>query len=81
MEKKDLRGLWHHDDAKSAMEEFLKLSEEKFLDKFKELQNKHKNISEMDDLCFDPEQSERVDCSMEDTIDDDDDHSDCSDNE
>lgn len=73
--KQNLRNLWCHPDAQSAMEEFFTSSEKKFNTKYEELTEQHTDISDVDDRCFDPEQCERDEgapVKMADNLDEDD---------
>jgi len=61
--KQDLKSFWYHDDAVSAMAEFLQVSQTKFEDALSKVRQQHKNISVMDDAVFEPEDFELMEAT------------------
>ena len=58
--KENLKTLWCHDDAKAAMDAFVKHSESKFHEELQKMREQQKNISAMTDQCMDPELCEAI---------------------
>ena len=54
-QKKDLKTHWCHEDAKTAMVEFVNRSKEQFKQTLSKVRKEHRNTSVMDDSALDPE--------------------------